>query len=33
MTYVDIEADEPQLGTVKEGIIGRHLTAELFIFW
>ena len=24
--YVDIETDEPQFGTVKEGIIGRHLT-------
>jgi hypothetical protein len=24
--YVDIENDEPQFGTVKEGIIGRHLT-------
>jgi sporulation protein YlmC with PRC-barrel domain len=24
--YVDIENDEPQLATVKEGLIGRHLT-------
>ena len=24
--YVDIETDEPQFGTVKEGFIGRHLT-------
>ena len=24
--YVDVENDEPQFGTVKEGIIGRHLT-------
>src|SRR5487761_1688359 len=24
--YVDVETDEPQFGTVKEGIIGRHLT-------
>jgi len=24
--YVDIETDEPQFGTVKEGIFGRHLT-------
>jgi len=24
--YVDIETDEPQFATVKEGIIGRHLT-------
>ena len=24
--YVDIETDEPQFGTVKEGLIGRHLT-------
>jgi hypothetical protein len=24
--YVDIENDEPQFGTVKEGFIGRHLT-------
>jgi uncharacterized protein YrrD len=24
--YVDIETDEPQLATVKEGFIGRHLT-------
>jgi len=24
--YVDVENDEPQFGTVKEGIVGRHLT-------
>ena len=24
--YVDVENDEPQFGTVKEGSIGRHLT-------
>jgi uncharacterized protein YrrD len=24
--YVDVETDEPQFGTVKEGIIDRHLT-------
>ena len=24
--YFDIETDEPQFGTVKEGFIGRHLT-------
>jgi sporulation protein YlmC with PRC-barrel domain len=24
--YVDVETDEPQFGTVREGIIGRHLT-------
>jgi len=24
--YVDIETDDPQFGTVKEGFIGRHLT-------
>jgi uncharacterized protein YrrD len=24
--YVDVETDEPIFGTVKEGIIGRHLT-------
>ncbi|HTT93013.1 MAG TPA: PRC-barrel domain-containing protein [Acidimicrobiales bacterium] len=24
--YVDVETDEPQFGTVKEGFIGRHLT-------
>ena len=24
--YVDVETDEPQFGTVKEGILGRHLT-------
>jgi len=24
--YVDVETDEPQFGTVKEGIVGRHLT-------
>ncbi len=24
--YVDVETDEPQLATVKEGLIGRHLT-------
>ena len=24
--YVDVENDEPQFGTVKEGFIGRHLT-------
>jgi len=24
--YVDVENDEPQFGTVKEGLIGRHLT-------
>jgi hypothetical protein len=24
--YVDVETDQPQFGTVKEGIIGRHLT-------
>jgi hypothetical protein len=24
--YVDIENDEPQFATVKEGFIGRHLT-------
>ena len=23
---VDVETDEPQFGTVKEGLIGRHLT-------
>jgi hypothetical protein len=23
---VDVETDEPQFGTVKEGFIGRHLT-------
>ena len=24
--YVDVENDEPQFGTIKEGFIGRHLT-------
>jgi PRC-barrel domain len=24
--YVDVQNDEPQFGTVKEGFIGRHLT-------
>jgi sporulation protein YlmC with PRC-barrel domain len=24
--YVDVETDEPMFGTVKEGMIGRHLT-------
>ena len=24
--YVDVETDVPQFGTVKEGLIGRHLT-------
>ena len=24
--YFDVETDEPQFGTVKEGFIGRHLT-------
>jgi len=24
--YVDVETDEPQFGTVKEGLIDRHLT-------
>jgi hypothetical protein len=24
--YVDVEADEPQFATLKEGFIGRHLT-------
>jgi uncharacterized protein YrrD len=24
--YVDVETDEPQFGTVKEGFIARHLT-------
>jgi uncharacterized protein YrrD len=24
--YVDVETDEPQFGTVKEGFINRHLT-------
>jgi hypothetical protein len=24
--YVDIETDEPQFATIKEGLIGRHLT-------
>lgn len=24
--YVDVETDDPQFGTVKEGFIGRHLT-------
>ena len=24
--YVDVETDEPQFGTIKEGLIGRHLT-------
>lgn len=24
--YVDVETDEPQFGTVKEGFVGRHLT-------
>jgi sporulation protein YlmC with PRC-barrel domain len=24
--YVDVETDEPQFATVKEGVIGRHLT-------
>ena len=24
--YVDVETDEPQFGTVKEGFISRHLT-------
>ena len=25
-THVDVETDEPQFATVKEGLIGRHLT-------
>jgi hypothetical protein len=24
--YVDVETDEPMFGTIKEGLIGRHLT-------
>lgn len=24
--YVDVETDDPQFGTVKEGVFGRHLT-------
>jgi uncharacterized protein YrrD len=24
--YVDVETDEPQFGTVKEGLVSRHLT-------
>jgi uncharacterized protein YrrD len=24
--YVDVDTDEPMFGTVKEGLIGRHLT-------
>lgn len=24
--YVDVETDEPVFGTVKEGVVGRHLT-------
>ena len=24
--YVDVETDQPQFGTVKEGFLGRHLT-------
>jgi uncharacterized protein YrrD len=24
--YVDVETDDPQFGTVKEGLFGRHLT-------
>jgi len=24
--YVDVETDEPQFATVKEGFVGRHLT-------
>jgi hypothetical protein len=24
--YVDVETDEPQFATVKEGLVGRHLT-------
>jgi hypothetical protein len=24
--YVDVETDEPQFGTVKEGFLGRHIT-------
>lgn len=24
--YVDVETDEPKFGTVKEGLLGRHLT-------
>jgi sporulation protein YlmC with PRC-barrel domain len=24
--YVDVESNEPMFGTVKEGLIGRHLT-------
>jgi sporulation protein YlmC with PRC-barrel domain len=24
--YVDVETDEPQFATIKEGLIGRHLT-------
>jgi len=24
--YVDVENDQPQFGTIKEGFIGRHLT-------
>jgi hypothetical protein len=24
--YVDVETDRPQFGTVKEGLVGRHLT-------
>ena len=27
--YVDVETDEPQFGTVKEGFIGRHLRKQL----
>jgi uncharacterized protein YrrD len=26
--YVDVETDEPQFATVKEGFIGRHLTGS-----
>ena len=28
--YVDVEDDEPQFATVKEGFIGRHLTGVPF---
>jgi sporulation protein YlmC with PRC-barrel domain len=24
--YVDVETDQPQFATVKEGLVGRHLT-------
>ena len=26
IVYVDVETNEPMFGTVKEGLIGRHLT-------